>query len=63
MTLNGGGGRFARVTAAFPKFSLLEDSADPSRAHGPGEQYSITLVDKSTERPEPSVQLVWLDNA
>jgi len=59
MMMNGAG-RFAKVSAALAKYSILEDVADASRVMTPGESYSVTLVDKPTERPEPSVELKWV---
>jgi hypothetical protein len=59
-TLNGGPGKYAKVTAVFPKFCLVEDVADPGRVLPAGERYTLTLVDKPTERPEPSVALSWV---
>ena len=59
-TLNGGPGRFAKVIAVFPKFSTIQDAVNPARAIPAGESYTLTLVDKPTERPEPAVSLVWV---
>jgi len=59
-TLNGGPGHYAKIVAAFPNYSLITDTSLPSRTIPSGEQYSLTLVDKPTERPEPRVELSWL---
>ena len=58
--LNGGPGHYAKVFATFPHFSLIQDVANPARTIPAGERYTLTLVDKPTERPEPSVELSWL---
>ena len=62
-TLAGGGGRLARVSHAFPHYSLLRDAANPSRALNAGEDYSLTILNKPTERPEPRVALGWLGSS
>jgi len=62
-TLNGGPGHYAKVVASFPKYSLVTDISNPTRTIPAGERYSLTLVDKPTDRPEPSVELSWLGNS
>jgi hypothetical protein len=58
--LNGGPGHYAKVFATFPHYSEIQDISNPSRTIPAGERYTLTLVDKPTERPEPSVELSWL---
>jgi hypothetical protein len=60
--LNGGPGHYAKVFATFPHYSEIQDVSNPSRTIPAGERYTLTLVDKPTERPEPSVELSWLGN-
>ena len=59
-TLRGTPGKFAKVIATFPHYSIIEDVANPTRIISGGEQYSLTIVEKPTERGEPLVQLAWL---
>ncbi len=59
-TLRGKTGQFAKVVAVFPHYSLIEDVANPLRVIVAGEQYSLTIVEKPTERREPLTQLLWL---
>jgi hypothetical protein len=61
-TLNGGPGHYAKVVASFQKYSLITDTSNPLRTIRAGEHYSLTLVDKPTDRPEPSIELSWLGN-
>lgn len=63
LVLAAGGGRYARVTAAFRRFSLLGDVADPARLLPPGESYSVVVVDRPAERPEPAVAVTWVGRA
>jgi hypothetical protein len=59
-TLSGPDGHFARVTYVAARFSTIEDVADPKRQIAPGERYTLTVVEKPTERPEPRVALSWI---
>ncbi len=59
-TLSGGPGRYAKVVASSQKYSVITDLSDPLRTIPAGEHYSLTLVDKPTDRPEPSIELSWL---
>ena len=59
-TLSGANGHFARVTLVAAGFSAIEDVADPKRQIAQGERYTLTVVDKPTERPEPRVALGWI---
>ena len=59
-TLSGADGHFARVTHAASRFSAIEDVADPRRQIAPGERYTLTVVQKPADRPEPRVALSWL---
>jgi len=59
-TLSGVDGRFARVTQVAARFSAIEDVADSRRQIAPGERYTLTVVEKPTERPEPRVALTWI---
>jgi len=54
-----GPGRYARVTEVAPKYALIQDVAEAGRRLGAGERYTLTVVDKPTERPEPTVALHW----
>jgi hypothetical protein len=54
-----GPGHFARVQYAEPKYAVIQDVADPKRKLPAGEPYSLTVVDRPTERPEPTVALAW----
>jgi len=54
-----GQGHFARVIDAAPKYSLIQDVADSGRRPPAGERYTLSVVDKPTERPEPTVALQW----
>jgi hypothetical protein len=58
-TLSGADGRFARVTHVAARFSVIEDVADPKRQIALGERYTLTVVHKPAERPEPRVALKW----
>lgn len=62
-TLNGGPGHYAKVVASFPKYSVISDVSNPIGSIPAGERYSLTLVDKPTDRPEPSIELSWLGEA
>jgi hypothetical protein len=62
-TLSAGGGHFAKVSAAFQNYSVISDVANPARVIPAGEEYSMTLVDKPTDRPEPRIEISWLGNA
>jgi hypothetical protein len=53
-------GHFARVTSVATRFSTIEDVADPKRPIPQGERYTLTVVEKPTERPEPRVALNWI---
>jgi hypothetical protein len=59
-TLFGADGHFARVTHAASRFSAIEDVADPKRQIAAGERYTVTVVQKPADRPEPRVALSWL---
>src|ERR1035438_7568845 len=59
-TVTGGAGHYAKVTGVFQKYSVITDTSDPSRAMPAGEHYSLTLVEKPTDRPEPRISLSWL---
>jgi hypothetical protein len=61
-TLNEGPGHYAKVVASFQKYSLITDTSNPLRTIPADERYSLTLVDKPTDRPEPSIELSWLGN-
>jgi len=54
-----GQGHFARVVDVTPKYSLIRDVADPGRRLPAGERYALSVVNKPTERPEPTVALAW----
>lgn len=54
-----GPGRYARVIDVAPKYALIQDVAEAGRRLGAGERYTLTVVDKPTERPEPTVSLHW----
>lgn len=54
-----GPGRYARVIEVAPKYALIQDVAEAGRRLGAGERYTLTVVDKPTERPEPTVALQW----
>ncbi len=54
-----GPGRYARVIEVAPKYALIQDVAEAGRRLGAGERYTLTVVDKPTERPEPTVALAW----
>lgn len=58
-TLSGTIGHFARVTHVAGRFSTIEDVSDPKRQIPQGERYTLTVVQKPTERPEPRVALSW----
>ena len=62
-TLSGADGHFARVTNVAPLFSAIEDVADSKRQIAQGERYTLTVVEKPTERPEPRVALSWIGPA
>ena len=55
-TLSGTDGHFARVTNVAPLFSAIEDVADSKRQIAQGERYTLTVVEKPTERPEPRLR-------
>lgn len=61
--LNGGPGHYAKVVESFQKYSVITDLSNPVRSIPAGERYSLTLVDKPTDRPEPSIELSWLGKA
>ncbi len=52
-------GHFARVVEVGSKYAVIQDVADAGRKLPAGERYSLTVVDKPTERPEPTVSLRW----
>jgi len=54
-----GPGRYARVIDVAPKYAVIQDVAEAGRRLGAGERYTLTVVDKPTERPEPTVALHW----
>ncbi|MBL0313276.1 MAG: hypothetical protein IPP78_11300 [Holophagaceae bacterium] len=54
-----GQGHYAKVVDVESRYATIQDVADPSRRIGPGERYSLTVVDKPAERPEPTVALKW----
>jgi hypothetical protein len=58
-----GQGHYARVLEVEPRYAIIQDVADPSRRIGAGERYSLTVVDKPSERPEPTVALKWRGSA
>ncbi|WLT30449.1 hypothetical protein [Geothrix sp. PMB-07] len=58
-TILRGQGHFAKVSDVTPKYALLQDVADSSRKLPAGERYTLTVVDKPAERPEPTVALAW----
>jgi hypothetical protein len=58
-TLLGTNGHFARVTQVAARFSTIVDVADLKRPIAEGERYTLTVVQKPTERPEPRVALSW----
>ncbi len=58
-----GPGRYARVIDVAPKYALIQDVAEAGRRLGAGERYALTVVDKPTERPEPTVALHWRGGA
>jgi hypothetical protein len=51
------------VTNVAPLFSAIEDVADGKRQIAQGERYTLTIVEKPTERPEPRVALSWIGPA
>jgi hypothetical protein len=59
-TLSGADGHFTRVTHVAARFSAIEDVADPKRQIAQGERYTLTVVQKPAERPEPRVALSWI---
>jgi len=59
-TLTGADGRFARVTHAAQRFAVIEDVTDKTRQVQPGERYTLTVIDKPADRPEPRVALSWI---
>lgn len=54
-----GQGHFAKVIDVASKYALIRDVADAERKLPAGERYTLTVVDKPTERPEPTVALAW----
>ncbi|MBL0209696.1 MAG: hypothetical protein IPQ13_02110 [Holophagaceae bacterium] len=54
-----GQGHYAKVLDVEPRYAIIQDVADPARRIGPGERYTLTVVDKPAERPEPTVALRW----
>ncbi len=60
VALDGGSGHFVKVAMAFPQYSIVSDAANAARVIGQGEPYSLVVVQKPTERPEPTVQIRWL---
>lgn len=54
---------YAKVLDAEARYAVIQDVADPARRIGPGERYSLTVVDKPAERPEPTVALRWRGRA
>ncbi|HEV3201577.1 MAG TPA: hypothetical protein VGZ73_26945 [Bryobacteraceae bacterium] len=58
--LAGTDGHFAHVTYVAGRFSAIEDVADPKRQIAQGERYTLTVVQKPTQRPEPRVALSWV---
>lgn len=58
-----GQGHFAKVTEVASKYALIQDVADPGRKLPAGERYTLTVVDKPSERSEPTVALAWRGEA
>lgn len=58
-----GQGRYAKVLEAEARYAVLQDVADPARRMLAGERYSLTVVAKPAERPEPTVALRWRGRA
>jgi hypothetical protein len=58
-----GQGRYAKVVEAEARYAVIQDVADPGRRIGAGERYSLTVVAKPAERPEPTVALRWRGSA
>ena len=58
--LQGENGRYAKVAAAFADYARVFDIADPDRPMPPGERFALTVVEKPTDRPEPSLALRWV---